>query len=332
MSEDPARHRILRIADLAKEARSRISPPLIQTPLRRVLPNSVPEQGLEVWLKMECCQISGSFKARGATHFLSRLMEESAPKGVITYSSGNHGRALSEAAARIDLPAVVVAPATIDATKAEAVRIAGAELVLVGPTTDERRQKAEELAQERDWVVVPPFDHDWIMAGQGTIFLEAVDQLGQAPDHLWLPVGGGGLSAGCAAVARVHAPDCQIHVVEPEGSDALARSLEAGQHQRCETPLSEADGLLPQAVGAGNWEILAAAGVISHRVSDADLLHSLKILHRQNGVGAEPSGACAVTPLLTNRVSKGGFTGSHVAIVSGGNVARDRLERLLSAD
>ncbi|OUU23855.1 MAG: hypothetical protein CBC13_04535 [Planctomycetia bacterium TMED53] len=332
-SEEPIQpeERIGRIAALATAARSRIAGSLLQTPLRRILPKSLPDQGLEVWLKMECCQVSGSFKARGATHFLLKLTEESSPKGVITYSSGNHGRALSEAAAKIGLPAVVVAPSTIDTVKADAVRGAGAELVLVGPTTDERRQKAEEIAEERDWVVVPPFDHDWIMAGQGTLVLEAIDQLGRVPDHIWLPVGGGGLSAGCAAVARVHAPDCQIHVVEPEGSDALARSLEAGQHLRCEAPRSEADGLLPQSVGLGNWQVLSAAGVISHRISDADLLRSLEILQRQNGIGAEPSGACAVTPLLTNFASSSATSELHVAVVSGGNVAADRLERLLSS-
>ena len=329
MSNEQAWQRIRDIADLAVGARSRIAGTLLQTPLRRVLPNSMPDQGLEVWLKMECCQVSGSFKARGATHFLSRLMEESAPRGVITYSSGNHGRALSEAAARLDLPVAVVAPSTIDAVKAEAVRGAGAELVLVGPTTDERRQKAEEMSQERDWVIVPPFDHDWIMAGQGTIVLEAIEQLGKTPDHLWLPVGGGGLSAGCTAVARIHAPECQIHVVEPEGSDALARSLDAGEHLRCESPQSEADGLLPQSVGLGNWQVLSAAGVISHRISDSDLLSSLRILQHQNGVGAEPSGACSVTPLLTSYVGESSET--HVAVVSGGNVARDRLERLLAS-
>ena len=115
-SEEPIQpeERIGRIAALATAARSRIAGALLQTPLRRILPKSLPDQGLEVWLKMECCQVSGSFKARGATHFLLKLTEESSPKGVITYSSGNHGRALSEAAAKIGLPAVVVAPSTID--------------------------------------------------------------------------------------------------------------------------------------------------------------------------------------------------------------------------
>ncbi len=324
--------RIERIAALAVEARHRIAKTLVQTPVRKLPPNSCPGGGLEVWLKLECCQVSGSFKARGATHFLSKVLEESAPSGVITYSSGNHGRALSEAAARIGLRAAVVAPSTIDAVKAEAVKGAGAELILVGPTTDERRQKAEAIAQERGWVVVPPFDHDWIMAGQGTIVLEIIEQLGAVPDHLWLPVGGGGLSAGCAAVARAHAPNCQIHVVEPEGSDALARSLEAGEHRRCETPRSEADGLLPQAVGIGNWQVLSTVGVISHRISDRNLLGSLRILHRQLGVGAEPSGACAIAPLLTSERNYGDPQEVHVAVVSGGNVSKERLRRWISRD
>lgn len=327
---DQADERIRHIARLAVEARPRLSATLVQTPLRQLLPNSFDGTDLQAWLKMECCQVSGSFKARGATHFLSKLLDEETPAGVITYSSGNHGRALSEAAARINLPATVVAPSTIDAVKAAAVKNAGAELVLVGPTTDERRQRAEELAEERGWRVIPPFDHDWIMAGQGTIVLEAIEQLGAPPDHLWLPVGGGGLSAGCAAVARIHAPDCRIHVVEPEGSDALARSLAAGEHLRCESPKSEADGLLPQAVGSGNWQVLAAAGVISHRIQDSDLLGSLRFLRNQMGVGAEPSGACSVTPLLTSSLKSSDRPGVHVAVVSGGNVGTSRLQKLLS--
>ena len=328
--QDQAAQRIQHIARLAVEARPRLAASLIQTPLRQLLPNSIAGGDLQAWLKMECCQISGSFKARGATHFLSKLLEEETPGGVITYSSGNHGRALCEAAARRDLPAAVVAPSTIDAVKAAAVKDAGAELILVGPTTDERRQRAEELAKERGWKVVPPFDHDWIMAGQGTLVLEAIEQLGAPPDHLWLPVGGGGLSAGCAAVARIHAPECRIHVVEPEGSDALARSLATGEHERCESPRSEADGLLPQEVGAGNWQVLSAAGVISHRIEDRELIDSLRFLRQQMGIGAEPSGACSVTPLLSSSLESADRQGIHVAVVSGGNVGEARLKKLLS--
>ena len=187
---------IQRVAELSLSARDRMRGTLVETPLREVSADLLQVGVEQAWVKMECCQVSGSFKARGATYYLSRLLEESSPSGVITYSSGNHGRALSEAAQRAGVAAAVVAPNTIDEVKAEAVENAGAELVRVGPTTDERKSRAEEIARERGWTVVPPFDHEWIMAGQGTIVLEVIDQLGFVPDHLWVPVGGGGLVGG----------------------------------------------------------------------------------------------------------------------------------------
>lgn len=330
---------IQRVAELSLSARDRMRGTLVETPLREVSADLLQVGVEQAWVKMECCQVSGSFKARGATYYLSRLLEESSPSGVITYSSGNHGRALSEAAQRAGVAAAVVAPNTIDEVKAEAVENAGAELVRVGPTTDERKSRAEEIARERGWTVVPPFDHEWIMAGQGTIVLEVIDQLGFVPDHLWVPVGGGGLSGGCAAVAKIHAPNCQIHVVEPERSDALSRSFEEGRRARCESPASEADGLLPQSVGELNWEVLQEAGVVSHRISESQLLEALASLRGHLGVGSEPSGACAISPLLSQRtdprassredLGEKDMAGTHVAIVSGGNVSGIRVQGLL---
>ena len=182
--------RLKSIAQLAGEAREWIKPRVVPTPLQTVPRELVAAGPDRLLLKLENQQVSGSFKARGAAHFIARLVAEHDPAGVLTYSSGNHGRAVSEVAAAMGIAALVVAPDSIDPVKAGAIIEAGAQLVQVGPTTDERKLRAEQIAAERGWVIVPPFDHEWIISGQGTLVLELIEQLGSAPDHLWLPVGG----------------------------------------------------------------------------------------------------------------------------------------------
>ncbi len=335
---EESRHQ--RIADLATEAAQMLQDQLIRTPLVEIPAGLLPAGPDRLFLKLECHQVSGSFKARGATHFIERLLRDAAvageplPAGVLTYSSGNHGRAVSEVAAAHGLPALVVAPETIDAVKAKAVTAAGAELVRVGPTTDERKERAEQIAAERGWTMIPPFDHDWIMAGQGTLLLEVLEDLELLEvlgglDHLWVPVGGGGLSGGCAAVAAVEAADCQVHTVEPVGSASLAQSLAAGQHLRLEQTASEADGLLPLTVGDRNWQVLSALKVVPEVISERQLIQSLKILHHKVEIAAEPSGACAAAPILAANPEEPLPGGIHVAVVSGGNVSAERLARLL---
>ena len=320
--------RLQRIAALAREAVQMLRDKVIRTPLVQIPDDLVAAGPERLFVKLECSQRSGSFKARGATHFLERLLKDGVPQGVLTYSSGNHGRAVSEAAAVRGIPALVVAPETIDPVKAQAVIDAGAELVRVGPTSDERKQHAEQIAADRNWTIIPPFDHDWIMAGQGTLMLEVLDEIGTV-DHLWVPVGGGGLSGGCAAVAAAEMPDCQVHTVEPEGSAVLARSLAAGRQLRLDSTASEADGLLPQAVGDRNWEVLSSVGVVAEVIGEQQLLESLRILRCDCQIEAEPSGACSVAPLLAPTPSRTLPGGTHVAVISGGNVSAERLEQLL---
>lgn len=321
--------RLSQLATMAREARVEIGDLVSCTPVREVPAELLPPGPDRLVLKLENQQVSGSFKARGAAHFIARLLAQQTPAGVLTYSSGNHGRAVAEAAARQGLAALVVAPDSIDRVKAAAIIEAGAELVQVGPTTDERKLRAEQIAAERGWVIVPPFDHEWIISGQGTLVLELIEQIGTF-DHLWLPVGGGGLAAGCAAVASVEMPECQVHTVEPEGSAALARSLQADQRLHLEATTSEADGLLPLTVGKLNWELLGTAGVMAEVISEGQLLASLSILHRRLEIQAEPSGSCSAAPLLAARSGASLAGGTHVAVVSGGNVSSERLARLLS--
>ncbi|MEE8142011.1 MAG: pyridoxal-phosphate dependent enzyme [Planctomycetota bacterium] len=329
---DPSQHPAT--VDLAKvrDAAQRISHLVKRTPLYEVKGKWLPRSDVRLLLKLECQQTSGSFKARGARHFLSRLLEgPERPSGVVTYSSGNHGRAVAEAAQQLGLTAVVTVPDDIDATKAEAIQAAHAELVKAGGTSTRREQVARQLAQERGYALVPPFDHEWIVAGQGTVALEIYEDV---PDlaGLWVPVGGGGLAAGAVAALGELRPGACIYAVEPEGAAPLAASLASGRRMDLERSDSMADGLLPLGIGELNWKIFLGSPVQSVTVSEHQILDSLRRLRHDLRIAAEPSGAVAAAPLLFSHktpAAEAASPGTHVAIVSGGNVSPERLTRLL---
>lgn len=308
------------------EARERIEPRIRRTPLRAVPARFLPP-GVTLDLKLECAQVSGSFKARGAAHFVDRLLDGSPPAGVVTYSSGNHGRAVAEAAAARGLAVLVVVPDDVDASKASAIAAAGAEVVRAGPTSTSRTERALAIAEERGWAVIPPFDHEWIIAGQATVTLEILEDRPDITD-LWVPVGGGGLSAGAAAALAAHAPGVRLHAVEPVGAAGYAASVAAGDRTCLAETGSVADGLLPLSIGARNWTELSRFGAVPVTVDEETILASLRRHRIDLDVPAEPSGAVAAAPLLfpgEGTVAEG----VHVAVVSGGNVAPERLARLL---
>ncbi|MCI0652399.1 MAG: pyridoxal-phosphate dependent enzyme [Planctomycetes bacterium] len=312
------------------EAARRIDGHIARTPLAEVPRNFVPRRDVRLFLKLECLQRSGSFKARGAANFLARLRERGSVAGVVTFSSGNHGRAVAEAARAAGVRAIVVAPETIDLSKAEAIRAAGAELLHAGRTTDDRRRAALAIAAERGFEVIPPFDHEWIIAGQGTAALEALEQIGGAAG-LWAPVGGGGLAAGSAVAGAGQDPKVPVFAVEPAGAACYRAACDAGAPRAIADPHSVADGLLPLSIGALNWEILHGARAASVIVSEAAIVATLRVL-REVGIAAEPSGAVAAAPLLfpeRGGPAGGVPSGTHVAIVSGGNIAPARLRAIL---
>ncbi len=305
---------------------AKISPTrLIEVPLS--------SDSVRLFLKLECEQVSGSFKARGARHYLARLLETPSPgsetiAGVITYSSGNHGRAVAEAANAAGIRALITVPDQVDASKEAAMREAGAEVVRAGVSSESRRVAAVTFSEERGWPIIPPFDHPWIIAGQATCTLEIVEAL---PDlvGLWVPVGGGGLAAGAATVLRDLAPECQLHLVEPEGASSFGQSQTAGERVRLESTDSIADGLLPLQLGRLNWEVLSQSGARSELVSDEQITRNLRRL-REFGAAAEPSAAVSSAPLFESGGVDWLTPGVHCAIVSGGNVDPQRLERLLA--
>ncbi len=184
--------------------------------------------GRPLWLKCEPQQPGGAFKIRGATNMLMRLAPEALKRGVITFSSGNHGQAVALAASRLGAPAVIVMPKTAPAIKIAGVKRWGAEVVLEGTTSIERRKRAEEIASARGLTMVPPFDHEWIIEGQGTCGLEILDQV-PGVTVIAVPVGGGGLVSGVAAAVKQSRPDVRIVGVEPLGAAKMTASLAAGQ-------------------------------------------------------------------------------------------------------
>jgi len=295
-----------------------------------------------LWLKPESLQPVGAFKVRGAVNALARLPEHARSAGVVTHSSGNHGRALAFAARRFGVPCVVVMPDVAPALKTAAVRALGAEVVLVPPA--ERESRVEKLAAERGLVVIPPYDHRDVIAGQGTVGLEIVADLPEVSCVL-VPVGGGGLASGVAAAVRALRPDVRVIGVEPELAADAAESLAAGRLVTWPTELTYrtvADGLrtnLSDLTLAHLRELLD--GIVT--VTEHEILQTVGELARSARIVAEPSGAVAPAAWLYHRdelrdrfglaASVGGpDAGPVVAVVSGGNIDPAVLAELLSRD
>jgi threonine dehydratase len=274
-----------------------------------------------LWLKLENEQVSGAFKARGAASALTALSREQRAAGVVTHSSGNHGRALGEVGAALGVRVTVVVPDTAMPHKVQAVRASGARVVVV-PVAD-RASAAAELV-EAGMTFVPPFDHLDVMAGQGTAALEVLDQAqaaGLVVRRVWAPVGGGGLLSGTAVALT----DTGIEVlgVEPALAGDFAASVAAGElvaWDVADTVRTVADGLRLPSVGRLPWEHLSRLGVGAVTVDDDEILRAMRWLARQRIV-AEPSGAVSVAGALAHMRESDAAV--DVAIVSGGNVAPD---------
>jgi threonine dehydratase len=307
-----------------RRAADRIAPIVRRTPL---VAAAVDGRRMGFWLKCENLQVAGAFKIRGATNFVRQLSADELARGVITYSSGNHGQALACAAAQLGAPSVVVMPTTAPAVKVEGARGYGAEVIFAGTTSIERKREAERICGERNLTMVPPFDHPWIIAGQGTLGLEIVED---APDvtEVYVPCGGGGMLSGVAAAIKRLLPATRVIGVEPAGAAKMTRSLAAGHPVTLESSASIADGLI--AVRPGDLTFAHVRALVDEIVTvDEDAIRAaVTWLARESHVVAEPSGATGVAAALARPWLPGTRV---VAIVSGGNVAPERLAELLSA-
>jgi threonine dehydratase len=276
-----------------------------------------------VFLKLENLQPTGAFKLRGAWTAIWRLPVEERRRGVITYSSGNHGQAVAYAARRLGVRAVVVMPETAPAVKVTGVRKWSGEVVFAGTTSDDRRARAEALIAEQGLTMVPPFNHPDVISGQGTVALEIVEDLPDVAD-VAVPVGGGGLISGITTALAAVRPEAHVTAVEPEGAPAMREALRAGRVVRLPETHSIADGLLPVAVGALPLQLVLGR-VTPVTVSDAAIAEATVWLRGACDVLAEPSGAAT-----TAAVRSGAWRprGPAVLVVSGGNVEPSDVSRL----
>ena len=280
--------------------------------------------GAEVHLKAECFQRGGAFKFRGAYSLISTLDAAERAAGVVAFSSGNHAQAVALASQLLGVRAAIVMPEDAPALKLAATRGYGAEVVLYDRYADDRAAIARDLAAERGAVLVPPFDHPLVMAGQGTAALELLDEAGRL-DALLAPVGGGGLVAGCATVAAALDPGIQVIGVEPEAGDDTRRSLAAGHRVEIPVPRTIADGQQITAPGELTFPIVQQLVSEVVLVSDGELLDAMRFAFDRLKIVLEPSGACGLAALLAGRVDPGERCG---VILSGGNVGLERFAEL----
>lgn len=302
-------------ADIELAART-LSGIVIRTPL---LP--APFLGEGVWLKPEMLQRGGAFKLRGAFNFLSRLEPSARARGVVAPSSGNHAQAVALAAKLLGAPAIVVMPTTVTPAKRAGAERLGARIELAGTTTADRMERALEIVREEGATLVPPYDDPLIIAGQGTVGLEIVEDKPDVATVL-VPVGGGGLSAGVAAAVKLHRPEARVIGVEPLGAPKLSTARQAGAPVRLDRTASIADGLL--AVEIGHLTFAHHQRYVDDvvLVDDAAMKRAMRALLDRAKLVAEPSGAITVAAVMEGAVQ---LSMPAVLVLSGGNIEWDGL-------
>ena len=311
--------------DEVREAASRIRSVAAGTPLMasEVLSEEI---GAEVRLKCESLQRTGSFKIRGAYNYIAQLGADELERGVITYSSGNHAQAVALGARTAGVRAVVVMPTTAPAIKRRGAERLGAEIVLEGTTSIERKARAEEISAREGLHIVPPFDHPWIIAGQGTVGLEVHEAWPEA-DTFFVPIGGGGLASGTAVAVRALRPDARIYGVEPVGAASMRAALDAGGPVTLDAIDTLADGLAPVRTGDLTYEHARELLDDVWVVEDRDILEAASLLLLRSKLVVEFSGAATVAALR----ARGEMVAGHrvVAVLSGGNLDSSSIPELL---
>jgi len=306
---------------MVREASLRIRPLARHTPV--FSSTSVNEvAGLDVHFKCENMQRGGSFKIRGASNLILSLPDQDLPRGVVAYSSGNHAQAVAIAAHHVGAPATIVMPADAPRTKMEPTRNQGARIVTYDRMKESREAIAEGILKETGGTLIPPFDHPMIMAGQGTAALELLEVVPHL-DALITPIGGGGLLAGCATIAKALNPDIRIFGAEPERSNDTYLSLKAGRRVAIDAYDTIADGLRSPQPGALTFPVLQRHVEQVVLVTDDQLRDAVKFLLMRMKLLVEPSGAIAAAAVLYHKLPKG--IRSIGVILSGGNLDFEQL-------
>jgi threonine dehydratase len=317
--------------DYIREAQARLRGVAVRTEL---IPISLGEyagvpDNRKLYLKPENLQPMGAFKLRGAYNKIASLSSEERSRGVITYSSGNHGQGVAYAARALGAKAVIVMPNNAPALKREAAAAMGAEIVVVGPGSFERQAKAEALAARHGYVIVPPFNDEKIIAGQGTMGLEILEDLPEVETVL-VPVGGGGMISGVAAAVKLSKPGTKVIGVEPELAADAQASLRSGRIVESTAELTSrtiADGLRTQSLGPITFEHIRQYVDDIVTVSENEIRQAVRWLAENPKTVAEPSGAVAVAGFLFHRDQLPRTT-MNVAIISGRNIDPQMLQEI----
>ncbi|MEL7158105.1 MAG: pyridoxal-phosphate dependent enzyme, partial [Actinomycetota bacterium] len=281
--------------------------------------------GATVYLKAECLQETGAFKFRGASNAIALLGPKERRAGVVTYSSGNHAQAVAAAAKAVGSTAVVVMPHDAPLQKGAMTQSHGARLVRYDRYTENRADIADAIAAYEGRTLIPPYDHYGVMAGQGTAALELLDEVDDL-DAIVVPVGGGGLLAGCVTVVRARRPSMEIYGVEPEAGDDHRQSRRAGRRVDIGVPVTIADGQQVSSPGELTWPINERHTSQFLTVTDDEIIAAMRLLFEQVNLVVEPSGASALAALLAGRAP---LAGNRVGVLlSGGNVGWPRFQEL----
>jgi threo-3-hydroxy-L-aspartate ammonia-lyase len=291
--------------------------------------------GAQRYLKAESLQPIGAFKIRGAYVAIAGLDETVRRRGVVTHSSGNHAQGVARAARLFGVRAVIVMPSDAPALKRARVEADGAEIVTVGPSSEERMAVADRLAAERGLTLIPPYDDDAIIAGQGTVGLEIAEDLPEVAAVL-VPIGGGGLASGVCVAVRALAPRARVIGVEPELAADARDSLQAGRIVRWsaeDASRTIADGTRTTAIGRRPFAHLRSLLDDIVTVSEREIAAGVRLAAEESRIVAEPSGALTVAALAFHAEEAGveDLNGPVVAVVSGGNVDPDRYRELLES-
>lgn len=280
----------------------------------------------QVFFKCENFQRTGSFKFRGAYNALAQLSSEQRQRGVLTYSSGNHAQAVALAGKLLGISTTIIMPEDAPAVKQAATRGYGAEVVLYDRSEVSREALARQLAAERGGVVLPPFDHPHVVAGQGTAGKELFEQVGEL-DLLLVCCGGGGLLSGCAISAAALSPNCRVVGVEPENGDDVTRSFYSKTIQTVHNPDTIADGARTPAPGQVTFPLILQYVHEMLTVPDEALLRTMFFLWERLKIVVEPTGALAATTLLEGMIDQ---TNARIGvIISGGNVDLKQIAKYL---
>jgi len=313
--------------DNIRVANERIRPLVRRTPV--LVSDSLDARcGFTVYLKAENFQRSASFKLRGATNFIRSISAADLPAGVVAFSSGNHAQAVALAAKDAGTRATIVMPSDAPRVKLEGTRSHGADVVLYHRLTEDREAVARGVREERGGTLIPPFDHPWIIAGQGTCALELLEEV-PALDALVVCLGGGGLLGGCAVAAKGISPSVRVFGVEPESGNDVQQSLRAGRRVTIPAPDTIADGLRTTCVGENNFAILRELVEDVVTVTDEEIEAAAAFLLKELRVVVEPSGAVAAAACLFGKLPSGlrqvGVT------LSGGNAEPHFVRGLIDA-